>query len=84
MVGGRNHWDGPDQWARLGMIGISAILIWLPRKADQNGRGRCKKCDYNLTGNQSGICPECGLPIPPPPYDAEDIARKLAAIESQA
>jgi len=20
----------------------------------------CPKCDYNLTGNVSGICPECG------------------------
>jgi hypothetical protein len=21
-------------------------------------------CDYNLTGNVSGVCPECGTPIP--------------------
>lgn len=25
----------------------------------------CKHCGYNLTGNVSGICPECGTPIPP-------------------
>ncbi len=25
----------------------------------------CKYCGYNLTGNTSGICPECGTPIPP-------------------
>ena len=24
---------------------------------------RCGACDYNLTGNTSGICPECGEPI---------------------
>ena len=22
--------------------------------------GHCRKCHYNLTGNTSGICPECG------------------------
>lgn len=25
----------------------------------------CKTCGYNLTGNQSGICPECGTGAPP-------------------
>jgi len=23
----------------------------------------CGKCAYNLTGNESGVCPECGTPI---------------------
>ena len=22
--------------------------------------GHCQKCGYNLTGNVSGVCPECG------------------------
>jgi len=26
--------------------------------------GCCHSCNYNLTGNISGICPECGTPIP--------------------
>ncbi len=26
----------------------------------------CGYCGYNLTGNVSGICPECGQPVPPP------------------
>ena len=25
--------------------------------------GRCHRCGYDLTGNASGICPECGTPI---------------------
>jgi len=25
--------------------------------------GHCKKCGYDLTGNVSGVCPECGTPI---------------------
>jgi len=24
----------------------------------------CAACHYNLIGNQSGICPECGTPVP--------------------
>ncbi len=27
----------------------------------------CHQCMYNLTGNISGICPECGTPIQSPP-----------------
>ena len=26
--------------------------------------GHCQVCGYNLTGNVSGICPECGTLIP--------------------
>jgi len=26
-------------------------------------QGRCYKCDYDLTGNVSGHCPECGARI---------------------
>jgi len=25
----------------------------------------CQQCGYDLTGNVSGICPECGTPLPP-------------------
>jgi hypothetical protein len=27
----------------------------------------CGRCDYDLTGNESGICPECGWQIPETP-----------------
>lgn len=34
---------------------------------------RCLRCGYDLTGNVSGICPECGRPVPPlPPMDPEE------------
>lgn len=29
-------------------------------------RSHCKACGYNLTGNVSGICTECGVEIPKP------------------
>lgn len=33
----------------------------------------CDNCEYDLTGNVSGICPECGTPIP------EQVRKRLAA-----
>ena len=27
-------------------------------------KGLCPDCAYDLTGNESGVCPECGKPIP--------------------
>ena len=29
----------------------------------------CRRCGYNLTGNQSGVCPECGAPTMMPQGD---------------
>lgn len=42
-------------------IGISviALLAMLP-KPDRVAAGHCETCGYDLTGNQSGVCPECG------------------------
>ncbi len=34
-----------------------ALNRWIDK--DKNGR-RCHACDYDLTGNVSGVCPECG------------------------
>jgi len=30
-------------------------------------RGICRVCGYNLTGNVSAVCPECGAPALPKP-----------------
>ncbi len=35
--------------------------LWLWR-SDHRPNGGCLKCGYNLTGNISGVCPECGCP----------------------
>ena len=29
----------------------------------------CIACGYNLTGNTSGVCPECGTPVPKEPAE---------------
>ncbi len=33
------------------------------RRHRRRKRGLCLKCGYNLTGNTSGVCPECGAKI---------------------
>ena len=46
----------------------TAVLpsLWLSKRIRQcrrNKQGRCSTCGYNLTGNTSGVCPECGTPV---------------------
>jgi predicted RNA-binding Zn-ribbon protein involved in translation (DUF1610 family) len=35
------------------------------RRYRRRRRGECLDCGYNLTGNVSGVCPECGTAIRP-------------------
>ena len=46
-------------WLPLALLIIpTALLLWLDRRRIR--RGHCWKCGYNLRGNVSGRCPECG------------------------
>lgn len=42
-----------------------AIILGYPR-LKSHGVGCCAKCGYNVTGNVSGVCPECGKAIESP------------------
>ena len=44
-----------------------SLAVWRRSydRAKRISRGHCAYCDYNLNGNTSGICPECGTPVPP-------------------
>jgi len=35
----------------------TAYLFWRDRR---HPPGHCQRCGYNLKGNESGVCPECG------------------------
>jgi len=39
---------------------ISAVIYQIRKRPR---KGYCAACDYDLTGNVSGRCPECGTPI---------------------
>lgn len=64
----RDSW--PAEWTRrfelplwiptLAAWGLVAVLIFARRGCPPNC---CNECGYDLTGNTSGICPECGASI---------------------
>lgn len=46
-------------WMPLVLLAVvTAALLRVSRKADPD---RCATCEYDLRGNQSGRCPECGV-----------------------
>jgi len=49
-------------WMPLFVIAIPTTILWY-RHRNRLIPGHCQKCRYNLTGNESGICPECGTKI---------------------
>jgi hypothetical protein len=45
----------------LAPLGLNLAAIFTgPRP--QRDEGRCARCQYDLTGNTTGVCPECGDP----------------------
>jgi hypothetical protein len=52
-------------WIVLLLAGVPAALLWWqdPRRIPL---GHCR-CGYDLTGNVSGHCPECGTAVEPAP-----------------
>jgi len=59
---------------RIGFIYL-VVPLWIPfllvaiptaylfRRDHRIPQGHCQKCGYDLTGNISGVCPECGEKI---------------------
>ncbi len=45
-------------WIPVCLVGLPTVVAWYRdrRFPPEN----CQACNYNLTGNTSGICPECG------------------------
>jgi len=41
------------------------LLVYLWRVRKKFGVGHCTNCSYDLRGNLSGVCPECGTAIEP-------------------
>jgi hypothetical protein len=40
-----------------------ALAVHWPKLPPPDDDGLCQECGYNLTGNVSGICPECGTKV---------------------
>ncbi len=48
-------------WCIAPFVFIPTFLLW--RRDHRYPDGHCRNCGYNLTGNVTGICSECGQPI---------------------
>ena len=48
-------------WILFLASGLAALALWHRHRPPKPGH--CAVCAYNLTGNLSGICPECGTKI---------------------
>lgn len=55
-----------DVGVRLSLLAITGacMMTWsLVSRIRVNRVGHCRYCDYDLTGNESGRCPECGTVV---------------------
>jgi hypothetical protein len=49
-------------FALTSVLPAMATLFWIRARFTQK-QGHCVACQYDLTGNTSGVCPECGTAI---------------------
>lgn len=47
-------------WCMILPLLLVSILTW---RGKQKTQPCCPKCEYDLTGNISGVCPECGTSV---------------------
>jgi hypothetical protein len=62
-----------NDWQIAAASAILPLVLGTFRWRSRRQRRRmidCKYCGYDLTGNTSGTCPECGTPIPQTPRPA--------------
>ena len=58
------HWYAMLAFGVLCGLYPSFVFVRGPlRRWWRRRKGLCIKCGYNLTGNESGVCPECGTEI---------------------
>ncbi len=43
------------------VLALSVVAAWLWCVDRRYAPGYCGACGYDLTGNESGVCPECGM-----------------------
>lgn len=51
-------------WVAIVIPLILPAFVGVQRYRHRTKRGHCSKCRYDLMGNTSGLCPECGTSIP--------------------
>jgi len=57
---------GAPAWVMPSIIAVYPLIVAASVVMKHRARlraGCCHRCGYNLTGNTSGVCPECGTPV---------------------
>jgi hypothetical protein len=67
VYGSWRTWSAPV-WAVIPLpllLGLYSVRVMIAQARLRHRRrmGYCLHCGYNLTGNVSGVCPECGTPV---------------------
>lgn len=44
-------------------VSVGLLLFRLGKRSGRRSANCCATCGYNLTGNTSGVCPECASPV---------------------
>ncbi len=60
--GGMHKWLRLPFWLLVIAVLIPTAILW--RRDRRPRKGDCQYCGYNLTGNESGVCPECATAVP--------------------
>lgn len=52
-------------WIPTVLFGASFWYVYVPYRRHMRRKrlGQCLSCGYDLTGNESGVCPECGTKV---------------------
>lgn len=61
-------------WIPFVLVSLATAFLWW-RDHRRISPGHCEQCDYDLTGNTSGVCPECGTPV----LEATDLRENAGA-----
>jgi len=57
---------------------LLAAIVMLRRKVSSSFGQHCMKCNYDLTGNKSGVCPECGQGVQVTPPESPSISAETS------
>ena len=57
-------------WGTVAAIAVATGTLYVlyrpnERRQERQAKGQCVRCGYDLTGNVSGVCPECGAGVAP-------------------
>lgn len=66
----KSHWDvwlAAPFWFLTLLTGflpaVAATRWWIRKRRNRRNPNECKECGYDLTGNVTGRCPECGTMV---------------------